>query len=210
MDESKYMKNRLDKLLNNRKMNTTMTVKSSTYSCIFEEVNFVDQDTSLLNFKENSSTAETSNFKHVNETILIYGLPKIGRNNRDIYMNDIKNVNEVLEKIGLDRDNVFKQRRMNIERDIILIIFKAQTYRKKALLNKLLLRNEPKFENVYINKYLKKDILDSFFSARREVKNLNKLLTNRDEKGRPFGIENGQKFHWAVRNSKPVKVFIEN
>jgi hypothetical protein len=209
MEERKYLKNRLDKLISNIDKKTTMVVKGSIYGRISEEVSFDDQD-NVFDLKEHFLSSNGSHFKYVDETILIYGIPKFGRNSQDIYLNDLKYVNELLEKIGLSRDQVFKQRRMKIKRDIILVIFKFKEYRAKALQNKLLLKNDPKFETVYINKYLERDVLDLFFNARRKVKYLNSLLDNFDEKGRAYGIENGQKFHWAVRHSKPVKIFITN
>jgi len=207
MEERLYLKNRLDKLTSNKEKKKTMIVKSSIYGRISEEANFDDQD-NLFDNKEQFWFTNDSCFKHTENTILIYGIPKIGRNSLDIHLNDVKYVNEVLEKFGMSRDQVFKQKRMQTKRDIIVVTFKFKEYRAKALQNKLLLKHDPKFQNVYINKYLEREVLDSFFNARRKVKLLNELLTNRDENGRVYGIENGRKFHWAVRNSKPVKIFI--
>ena len=78
----------------------------------------------------------------------------------------------------------------------------------KALRESTKLRNNPDFQNVYINrdKTRSERLLDKELRVERSKRNA--TLEEQDEEGRHLGSYNGKKFYWGIRFGELRRIFV--
>jgi hypothetical protein len=171
---------------------------------------------SILKHKENEqlikkmARSEVKAVDSIERNIVISGIKKKGNDEKEIKENDIESVNEVLSALQLRRDDVEFQKRIitrNETANIIIVKFKQIQYHSRALQNSSALKAIPTLKGIYINRDKTKAERIDEKVARDSAKEKNAHLTEIDQEGRRYGIdENGRKFYFGIRAGEVVKI----
>jgi hypothetical protein len=157
---------------------------------------------SILKNKENEqlikkmARREVKAVDSVEKNIVVSGIKKIVSNEEEITTNDKKQVDEVLDVLQLKRNDVELQRRVktrNESANIIIVKFKELRYHTRALQNSGSLKRTQGMEGVYINRDRTRAERMDEKEARDNAKLINAVLTEVDQEGRRFGVDENKK-----------------
>jgi len=147
---------------------------------------------------------------NIEKNVVISGIKRTGADEKEIEVNDVERVDEVLKTLQLKREDVESQKRIktrNESANIIIVKFKEIQYHTRALQNSRALKEIQSLKGVYINRdKTRAERLDEK-KARDSAKENNAELPETDNEGRQYGIdENNRKYHYGVRDGEVVKI----
>ena len=159
----------------------------------------------------NKVKKELAESNKISQNVIISGLKKLGSSEAEIASNDTKEVDRPFMALNISRDDVISQKRIKTsyeKANLIQIEFRSSSDRMKALRESTKLRNNPDFQNVYINrdKTRSEMLLDKELRVERSKRNA--TLEEQDEEGRPLGSDNGKKFYWGIRFDELRRIFV--
>ena len=148
--------------------------------------------------------------------MIISGVAKSGTD-QEAENNDIKRVDEVLNVLQIKRTDVKRQARLKRKEnaassssggnELIILELRSMEVKQKACSNARRLRQHSSLNGIYVNEDKTAAQRDAERILRKERNSRNDCLGEIDEDGRRFGIEDGKKFCWAIRDGRVRKVF---
>ena len=152
---------------------------------------------------------ELADSERIEKNVIISGLTKVGKDEKEIEVNDRANVDKLLDVLEMSREQVMNQKRIitrNDKTDLILVEFKQVEYSTKALRGAKNLATRDEYKGVYVNKDKTKAERLAEKELRMERNSLNDKLPY-VEKGRHYGLQNEKKFYWGIRYGELRKIF---
>jgi hypothetical protein len=159
--------------------------------------------------------SEMEEKKKIEKNIIVSGLPEsFGEDAEEVKENEDALVSELLAELKIPNDSYKRyvrikkktaQTQSNDKSSLLLIEFNNYNLQATALANASLLRDNPKFEKIYVNpdKTFAERVIEA--QRRKERNELNKQLPYVSNNGiHRYGIENGKRFYYGIRHGRIV------
>ena len=161
---------------------------------------------------------ENENIKKIENNVVLYGINSLkniirSKNSSLFHCTDRSIVNKILDLNKIRKCEVVNQFRIlnkyNIygdRLDLVKLKFRNKNSKMKLLRGTKLLKSVDLYKNISIkpDRTQYQRLINAHLRGIRD--NLNINLTHRDENNRPFGLYNGKKFYWGLRNYELKKI----
>ena len=156
-----------------------------------------EKATIMADFRQELKQAKTKE-----NNIIISGIKELNFNDQ---------IDAVLDAVGVGDASITRKEKLRTKTktDMVVVEFSDINAKLKAVKNARSLRNNARFNGIYLNSDKTQSERVAEKLVRDEVKQLNAKLPSKDDGNRHYDIEKGEKFRWVAGSTKPRKLFYE-